>query len=264
MPHACGTRPARTHAPPAPNAHRTPVRTPARPPEEDAIDDLLVADDAAALLPGDALAALRDPRTPPRCAVCGVLVEGAGAAVAVTDGERILAVVTHPGCRVSGVAMVDRDVLDGSLAEASTSRTHLAIGPAGHPVVLVTTVHAGRVDGADAAVPVLLAAGMQRQPGLPTGPLEVLHGWDATVHPDGLLEVTGPRGQVFVAGSPGPPPGGARWWTRAAADGHVVLLYVGGVHGDAGLTVEDVEAAAARDELVGGGVRWRDRSGGHR
>ena len=228
------------------------------------MEHLQVAEDAAALLPEDALAALRDPRTQPRCAVCGVLVEEAGAAVAVTDGERVMAVVTHPACRASGVAMVDADVLDGSMAEASTSRTHLAVGPAGHPVVLVTTVHAGRADGADAAVPVLLAAGMQRQRGFPAGPLEVLRGWDATVHADGLLEVTGPDGQVFVAGSPGVPPGGERWWTRAAADGRVALLYVGGVHGDAGLTVEDVEAAAARDELVGGGVRWRDRSGGHR
>lgn len=228
------------------------------------MEHLQVAEDAAALLPQDALAALRDPRTPPRCAVCGVLVEEAGAAVAVTDGERVMAVVTHPACRTSGVAMVDADVLDGSMAEASTSRTHLAVGPAGHPVVRVTTVHAGRAGGADAAVPVLLAAGMQRQRGFPAGPLEVLRGWDATVHPDGLLEVTGPDGQVFVAGSPGVPAGGERWWTRAAADGRVALLYVGGVHGDAGLTVEDVEAAAARDELVGGGVRWRDRSGGHR
>jgi hypothetical protein len=235
------------------------------------MEQLEVADDAAAVLAPGVLARLRARDGGTRCALCGVVVTDTGAAVAVTDGDRTLAVVTHPTCRVSGVALVDPAVLDEQFAAASTSRTHLAVGPAGHPAVLVTTVHAGMLPdtregaaGGDAAVPALLGRGMVRQRGLPVGPSEPIGGWDATVHPDRLLEITDHHGEVFVAGDPGVAPGGPGWWRRASTDGVVAVLYVGGVHGDAGLTVEHVAASAARGELVGGGVRWRDRSGGHR
>ena len=113
-------------------------------------------------------------------------------------------------------------------------------------------------------IELLLRQGMARLSGLPAGPIERLAGWDATLHPDRLLEVTGPTGDAFVVGDPGVAPGGERWWRRAAADGVVAVCYVGGVHGDAPLTLDEVTAAAARGELVGSGVRWRDRSRGHR
>lgn len=231
---------------------------------------LHVTPEVRVVLGDDATARLSDPRMTARCALCAELVGDTGAAVALTDGTRTVAVVTHPACRASAVVVVDAEVLTEQLAIATTSRTHLAVGPGGHPAVLVTTVHAGVLVGepgartGDAAVPLLLAQGMVRLPGLPQAPPERLAGWDATLHPDRMLEVTGPDGAAFVVGDPGVAPGGDRWWRRAAADGIVTVAYVGGVHGDAGLTLGEVDDAVTRGELVGGGVRWRDRSGGHR